>query len=97
VIVTQRAHAHDLYIAVDSDGKISLNAENDVQPFGILRVELYAINAAYLGPSRVAHRGTGLKSAGEGKIRVKLYCRSSKSTAYAEHGGKQHRHGDEYE
>src|ERR1700720_4921390 len=36
VIVPQRAHAHNLYAAVDFDGKVSLNAEDDVQPSRVL-------------------------------------------------------------
>src|SRR6185312_10607074 len=97
VVVSQGAHAHDLYAAVALDGKVGLHAEDDVQPFGVLRVELHALDAAYIGTSCVAHGRSGLKSAREGKVCVKLCCGASKGAAHGEHGGKQHGHGDEHE
>jgi len=41
---------HDLDVAVDFDGKIGLHAEDDVETAGILAVQLYAVDAATLGP-----------------------------------------------
>ena len=61
MVVSQWAHAHDLYVAIDFDGKIRLNAEDDVQPCGILWVELQAVDPAYFGSSCVPHRRAGLE------------------------------------
>src|ERR1700738_952248 len=97
MVVSQWAHAHDLYVAIDFDGKIRLNAEDDVQPCGILWVELQAVDPAYFGSSCVPHRRAGLEPTREREIGVKLCCGPSKSAAHGEHGAKQHGHGDEHE
>jgi hypothetical protein len=56
MVVAKWAHAHDLCVAIDFDGKIRLDSEDDVQLCGILWVELQAVDPAYLRPSCVAHR-----------------------------------------
>src|SRR5258708_5527539 len=97
MVVAKWAHAHDLYVAIDFDGKIRLDSEDDVQLCGILWVELHAVDPAYLRPSCIAHRRAALQPAREGKIGMKLCCGASKGAAHGEHGGKQHGHGDEHE
>src|SRR5712664_2214675 len=97
MVVAKGAHAHDLYVAIDFDGKIRLDSEDDVQLCGILWVELQAVDPAYLRSSCVPHCRAGLEPTREGKISVKLCCGPSKSAAHGEHGAKQHGHGDEHE
>src|SRR5580700_9720008 len=70
MIVSQGTHAHDLGVAVRFDGQIGLHAENHVDLRGILWINGKLFHAAYFGATRVTHRRTLFKPAGERKVSV---------------------------
>ena len=86
-----------LHVAVRFNRKIGLNAEDDVHACGILRIELYAVNAADSGSSGVSYCRAGLKAARKCKVGVKRGCAPTKGAAHGKHRAKEHGDGNEHE
>src|ERR1700682_5365477 len=95
MVVAERTHAHDSYVAVGFDRQIRLHGQIDLDAGGILRIDAHLGYTPNLGPSRVTHGGADLESASEGKKGVKGFCGVSEGPGNAEDRGHQNDRGND--